>query len=49
VLLQDPPQAEDLAVGGGEFVFEVADGGQAAGAFLAELGGQGVHHAVVAV
>ena len=47
VLLQDPPQAEDLAVGGGEFVLEVADGGQAGGAFLAEPGGQGVHHAGV--
>jgi hypothetical protein len=47
VLLKDPPQAEDLAVGGGEFVLEVADGGQAGGAFLAEPGGQGVHHAGV--
>jgi hypothetical protein len=47
VLLQDPPQAEELAVGGGEFVLEIADGGQAGGAFFAELDGQCVHHAGV--
>ena len=44
MLLQDSPQAEDLALGGGELVFEVGDGGPAGGAFLAELDGQGVHH-----
>ncbi len=49
VLLQDPSQAEELPVGGGEFVLEVTDGGQAGAAFLAEPGGQGVHHAGVGV
>ncbi len=42
VLLQDPPQAQDLPVGGRELAFEVTYGGHAGGAFFAEPGGQGV-------
>ena len=37
MLLEDAAQAEELAVGGGELFFEVADRGASGGAFLAEL------------
>ncbi len=43
VLLEQAAEAEKLAVGGGELLFELADCGAAGVAFLAELDGEDVH------
>src|SRR5260370_1166333 len=43
VLLQVPTETKKLSVGCGELLLQLADGGSAFGAFLAELGGEDVH------
>jgi hypothetical protein len=47
VLVQKAAQAEQLAVGGGELGFEVADRGAAGVTFLAEFGCEDVHDVVL--
>src|SRR6266568_1959350 len=43
VLLENPPEAEEFAVRGGEPLFEVVHGGVPGGAFFPQSGGEGVH------
>ena len=47
MLLHDAAEAEDLSVGGGDALFEVALGGAPGGAFVAELGREHVHDAAI--